>query len=51
MPGLADIEQIVLVGVAAIEAADQNRRIVGRERIGHHHAGDRRIAGLVTASV
>ena len=34
-----------------IEAANQNRRLVGRERIVHHHAGNRRIARLVTASV
>ena len=44
LPGLADIQQIVLVGVADIEAANQNRRLVGRERIVHHHIGNRRIA-------
>ena len=33
LPGLADIEQIVLVGVADVEGAAQNRRLVGRERI------------------
>ena len=44
LPGLGDVEQIVLVGVADIEGADQHRRLVGRERIVHHHAGNRRIA-------
>ena len=45
LPGLADIQQIVLVGVADIEGAgNQHRRLVGRERIVHHHAGYRRIA-------
>ena len=44
LPGLADIQQIVLVGVADVEGAVQNRRLVGRERIVHHHIGNRRIA-------
>ena len=44
LPGLADIQQTVLVGVAGIEGAVQNRRLVGRERIVHHHIGYRRIA-------
>ena len=35
----------------ALKVPDQNRRLVGRERIVHHHIGDRRIARLVTASV
>ena len=44
LPGLADIQQIVLVGVADIEGAGQHRRLVGRERIVHHHTGNRRVA-------
>ena len=44
LPGLADIQQTVLVGVADIEGAVKYRRLVGRERVVHHHIGNRRIA-------
>ena len=44
VPGLVHIQQVVLVGVAAVEAVHQHRRLVRRERVVDHHVGDRRIA-------
>ena len=52
LPGLAGLEQVVVVGVAGVEAArEDGLRADPRDAVGHRDARQRRVAGVAVGCI